>query len=100
MSGEDNFHILLKENPSKISILEEFLHGSQKTLGILDSMHPAIAEVRVTDFMLRHQTLLGLTDNDCVVLEALKQYEIARAKQYGFNSFEIEAKKWTNSSSK
>ncbi len=100
MSGEDNFHILLKENPSKISILEEFLHGSQKTLGILDSMHTAIAEVRVTDFMLRHQTLLGLTDNDCVVLEALKQYEIARAKQYGFNSFEIEAKKWTNSSSK
>ena len=63
----DMMHILMKENPTKIAALEEFLHGTQKKIGLIDKVGEEIAEVRVKDFMLRHQRLLGLTGNDSTV---------------------------------
>jgi len=38
---------------------------------------------RLKDFMVRHRKLLGLSDNDVKVLEALKQGEIEKAAQKG-----------------
>jgi hypothetical protein len=96
-AGGPNFtHILLRENPSKIAALEEFLHGTQSKLGLFDSknMPRLVGEVRVKDFMLRHQTLLGLTDNEALVLKALKQNEIEKALRAGHTDFEIEVKRW------
>jgi hypothetical protein len=44
-------HIWLKENPNKITALEEFLHGTQKKLGMLDKanddrLKPEMADAR------------------------------------------------------
>lgn len=48
-------HILLKENPSKVAILEEFFHGKQYDVDILKSSEDmAKAEYHVKDFMIRH----------------------------------------------
>jgi RHS repeat-associated protein len=36
VGGPGHLHILLRENPSKAAALEEFLHGTQSRLGIID----------------------------------------------------------------
>ncbi len=81
----DMMHVLMKENPTKIAALEEFLHGTQKKIGLIDKVGEEVAEVRVKDFMLRHPRLLGLTDNDLTVLEALRQQEANYALRRGFS---------------
>ncbi|MCC7527156.1 MAG: hypothetical protein IT342_01465 [Candidatus Melainabacteria bacterium] len=81
----DMMHILMKEKPPKIAALEEFLHGTQKKIGLIDKVGQEIAEVRVKNFMLRHPRLLGLTDNDLTVLEALRQQEANYALRRGFS---------------
>ena len=35
VGGADLTHVLLRENPSKSAVLEEFLHGTQARLGIV-----------------------------------------------------------------
>jgi hypothetical protein len=92
--GEDSREIWLKERPHKIAALEEFLHGTQAKHGWLEAMPEEIAEVKVKDFMLRHQKLLGLTENDCSVLQVMKQREIEYAMRRGFTQYEIEVKRW------
>lgn len=76
----------MRPGASKVSVLEEFLHGTQKSLGILDN--PAIprhyAEVHVKDFMLRHRRMLGLSDDDFVLLEHLKRMEIQKLHSSGY----------------
>lgn len=42
-----------------------------------------ILEIDVKDFMVRHRKLLGLSNNDVKVLEALKEGEIEKAAQKG-----------------
>ena len=81
----DMMHILLKEKPNKIAALEEFLHGTQKKLGIFDRLGLEVSEVRVKDFMVRHSRLLQLTDNDLWVLKALLDKEKATALRRGFS---------------
>ena len=98
--GVSKSEIWLRENPLKIAALEEFLHGSQARHGWLTVMPEEIAEVKVKDFMLRHQKLLGLTPNDCIVLQAMKQREIDYAQKRGFTQHEIEVKRWLNSPSR
>lgn len=61
MGGPNMDHILLRPNPSKAAALEEFLHGTQHERGYLG---PAGAETHVKDFMINHQKLLGLSDED------------------------------------
>ncbi len=69
----------LKAEHNKSALLEEFLHGTQKRLGIIDRLTPQGAEVHVKDFMLRHAKLLGL-DNpaDIRLLQQLKIEETER----------------------
>ena len=65
VGGDNNTHILLRENPSKAALLEEFLHGTQSKLGITDRLGTSglgSAETHVKDFMIRHQKMLGLGD--------------------------------------
>lgn len=61
-------HILLRQNPGKAAVLEEFLHGTQHRLGIIARLGAGGAEQHVKDFMIRHRKLLGLGDDDVDVL--------------------------------
>ena len=72
-------HILIREDASKSTLLEEFLHGTQNKLGIVNRLTPQGAEVHVKDFMIRHAKFLGL-DNpaDLRLLQQLKIEEIER----------------------
>jgi hypothetical protein len=75
VGGPNMDHILLRPNPSKAAVLEEFLHGTQQRLGIVDKLgHYGLgsAETHVKDFMIRHQRLLGLSDADVEVLKILR----------------------------
>lgn len=75
VGGENMTSILLRENPSKAAALEEFLHGTQYRLGITDRLGSnglGSAETHVKDFMIRHQELLGLGDEDVRILQILR----------------------------
>ena len=60
VGGSDMTHILLRENPSMAAALEEFLHGTQYRLGIVERLGVPGAELHVESFMARHAKLLGL----------------------------------------
>lgn len=64
--------IILRRNPSKAAVLEEFLHGTQHRLGIVKEFGIGGAEYHVKDFMIRHQSLLGLAEDDILLLKQLK----------------------------
>ncbi len=53
-------------------MLEEFLHGTQSRLGIVDKLGRDDAETHVKDFMIRHRKLLGLSDEDVEILVQLR----------------------------
>jgi uncharacterized protein YukE len=72
VGGETMTHIILRENPSKAAVLEEFLHGTQHKLGIIDRLGQAGAEAHVKDFMIRYKGLLGLGEEDVAILQILK----------------------------
>ncbi|TXI95732.1 MAG: hypothetical protein E6Q34_02475 [Burkholderiaceae bacterium] len=76
--------ILLRENPSKIAALEEFLHGTQRQIANLKDQDRVILELHVKDFMIRHRRMLGLSDEDVQMLEALKLEELKRAEMQGY----------------
>ena len=66
-------HILLRPNPSKAALLEEFLHGTQRRIGLINGLDDApFAEWHVKDFMIRHKRLLGLGDQDVEILKILR----------------------------
>jgi hypothetical protein len=93
--GVNSNHILLKPNPAKITVLEEFLHGTQCKLGLLgNGMNAVLAEIHVKDFMLRHRNMLRLTNNDVTVLEDLKQREIDKALRAGYTPYEFGETRW------
>jgi hypothetical protein len=75
VGGELNSSILLRQNPSKAAVLEEFLHGTQARLGIVDRLGASgfgSAETHVKDFMVRHQSILGLSAEDVRILKILR----------------------------
>lgn len=76
VGGPDYTHILLRQNPSKAAVLEEFLHGTQSKLGVIDRLGTSgfgSAETHVKDFMIRHQRMLGLSDEDAAILKRLRE---------------------------
>ncbi len=73
VGGPNMDHILLRGTPSKAALLEEFLHGTQHRLGIIKRLGVSGAESHVKDFMIRHQRMLGLSDEDVRRLTILKE---------------------------
>ena len=65
--------IILRLNPSKAAVLEEFLHGTQQRLGLIDRIGRSAAERHVKDFMIRHRKLLGISPEDTVLLQKLME---------------------------
>lgn len=77
VGGPGMTNILVKGNPGKAAVLEEFLHGTQSRLGVIDRLGPARAECHVKDFMIRHRSLLGLCDEDVEILRILRDRDVA-----------------------
>ncbi len=78
-------HILIKYDANKSALLEEFLHGTQNKLGIVDELGPQGAEVHVKEFMLRHANMLGLNNpSDVKLLQQLHIEEINRLPEPRF----------------
>ncbi len=75
VGGENMSHILLRNEPSKGALLEEYLHGTQHKLGIIEKSGQQAAEVHVKDFMVRHQKMLGLGEQDVEILKTLRERE-------------------------
>lgn len=75
VGGENLTNILLRENPRKAAVLEEFLHGTQHRLGIVQKRGIQGAEIHVKEFMIRHQRLLGLSNEDVQILKRLLEIE-------------------------
>lgn len=71
VGGSDLAHIILQEDARKIEALEEFLHGTQKKMGLLNRLSVAEAERQVKEFMIRHRRLLGLAEEDIEVLRLM-----------------------------
>ena len=88
VGGEHLTHILVRENPSKAALLEEFLHGTQAKTGVLerftlkhggDAQAAALeAEIHVKKFMIQHRELLKLHPEDVGKLEQLYELECSR----------------------
>jgi late competence protein required for DNA uptake (superfamily II DNA/RNA helicase) len=72
INTNDVNHIIVKPDVRKIEILEEFLHGTQQKLGIIDRLGNYSSEIHVKDFMIRHQKILGLSHNDIAALIIMK----------------------------
>lgn len=73
VGGETMSHILLQANPSKAAVLEEFLHGTQFRLGIVQRLGVQGAETHVKSFMIRHSRMLGLGEADVAALRQLME---------------------------
>ncbi len=75
VGGADMMSIILRENPGKAATLEEFLHGTQMRLGIIEKLGDrglGSSETHVKEFMVRHRRLLGLNDEDVSLLQTLR----------------------------
>ncbi|KAA3624924.1 MAG: hypothetical protein DWQ02_22415 [Bacteroidetes bacterium] len=79
VGGENLDHILLRSNPGKAALLEEFLHGTQKKVGVLRRLNADLiggpgrqtAEKHVKLFMIRHKIMLGIGEEDVKILYKL-----------------------------
>ena len=77
VGGPGMTDILVKGNPGKAAVLEEFLHGTQSRLGVIDRLGPARADCHVKDFMMRHRSMLGLCDEDVEILCVPRDRDVA-----------------------
>lgn len=69
-------HIIVRPDVLKIEILEEFFHGTQHKLGIINKLGNYKSEIHVKGFMIRHQKILGLSNNDIKALIIMKNSHI------------------------
>lgn len=75
VGGEHYTHILLRPHPSKAAVLEEFRHGTQARLGIIDRLGArglGSAETHAKDFLIRHYSMLGLSPTDVAILKMMR----------------------------
>ncbi|MGC3990601.1 MAG: hypothetical protein QM796_13155 [Chthoniobacteraceae bacterium] len=67
-----NGTIYIRPDARQIEVLEEFLHGQQENLGIdMSGRNYPQFEIDVKQFMIRHQQLLGISDEDVQILQQM-----------------------------
>jgi hypothetical protein len=62
-----------REDVRRIEALEEFLHDVQMRRGLMDGktgIYPNY-EIHVKDFMIRHRSLLGISDSDAEIVQQM-----------------------------
>jgi hypothetical protein len=69
--GEEYRHILLRPKPRKIEVIEEFLHGTQFSIGLTGGLDTRELEIHVKHFMIRHRRLLALSEADVEILRQM-----------------------------
>lgn len=57
-------------------MLEEFLHGTQHRLGIVERLGQMGAEAHGNGFMIRHARLLGLVEEGVAILRVLHSRDL------------------------
>ena len=83
--GEFNTDILLRENPSRLTVVEEFLHGTQvkhakgnkiplKPSFDVNRTYEIKVERHVRDFMYRHRQMIGFDEIEIKVLKGELDY--------------------------
>lgn len=70
---------LFRRDARHIEVLEEFLHNTQKRLGILAWPYPRF-EIHVKDFMIRHRRLLNISDCDVDTLRRMLPRQVKDSK--------------------
>ena len=81
VNAADIDHIIVRPDVLKIEILEEFLHGTQQKLGIINRLGNYKSEIHIKEFMIAHQRLLGLSDRDIQALIIMKNSYIKGLEQ-------------------
>ena len=71
VGGGEMIHILLRCDPRKVEVLEEFLHGTQQRIGLIERIGVFAAERHVKEFMILHHKLLGLASEDVKALQQM-----------------------------
>jgi len=75
--GPELKDILLRENPSKPALLEEFVHGIQVDVGMEQSSENlSWREYHAKDFLVRHKDMMGIGAEDVQLLEHLRDREL------------------------
>ena len=69
--GPNLTHLIFLPDARKVEALEEFLHGTQHKIGLIQRDGVPAAEIHVKRFMIRHARLLGLDFNDVAVLRQM-----------------------------
>jgi hypothetical protein len=72
VGGPTMTDILLRQNPTKVEVVEEFLHGTQNRLGIIDRVGVRGAEIHVFHFADGRTVLIGPIDGDVNFIRACK----------------------------
>jgi len=72
--------LLLRSDPRKLEVLEEFLHHTQLEIGLQERLTLPELEAHVKEFMVRHQRWLRLVPEDIAWLEAWLQHAKERDK--------------------
>ncbi len=75
VGGPENLDITLRPSPRKITVLEEFLHGTQTKLGIIERNGIRRSEVHVKEFMCRQRRRMKICDYDTQILRGLLERE-------------------------
>ncbi|MDJ0596570.1 MAG: hypothetical protein QNJ72_42485 [Pleurocapsa sp. MO_226.B13] len=70
-TGDIN-QMIVRPDVLKIEILEEFLHGTQQKLGIIEKLGNFGSEIHVKNFMIRHKKMLGLSSKDIQALKIMR----------------------------
>jgi RHS repeat-associated protein len=74
-SSSNATDMTLRSDPRKIEVLEEFLHGTQRRLGWDSRMTGVEMEIQVKSFMIRHQSILGISEADVQwLMKSLEMY--------------------------
>lgn len=71
VGGEELTNILFRQDPRKVEVLEEFLHGTQKRIGLIGKIGVKAAERHVKELIIRHQRLLSISPHDVDILKEM-----------------------------
>ncbi len=71
VGGERLTHMILQKDVRHVELLEEFLHGTQERIGLVDQNGLVWCERHVKKFMIQHQEMLEISDEDRMILEQM-----------------------------
>ncbi len=62
-------NISLRSDPRQVEVLEEYLHNVMNNKGMYDGLNTAEQEIMTKEWMIQHQQLLGISQEDASWLQ-------------------------------